>query len=146
MARTRQSGKLQCLCLLREPEQRADSCNCIFRRRVSSNAEWRRCVSRYFLVLPGASVLLTAGLDGRISNGNISGFLQANTYISGLSGGSWLIGAIAVHDFATIDTMRNDYWHLLDNLVAPSGFISLVTFYDDIYDQVQQKADAGFET
>jgi len=99
-----------------------------------------------FKVFPGPSVLLTAGLDGRISNGNISGFLQANTYISGLSGGSWLIGAIAVHDFATIDTMRNDYWHLLDNLVAPSGFISLVTFYDDIYDQVQQKADAGFET
>ena len=42
--------------------------------------------------------------------------------------------------------MRNDYWHLSDNLVAPSGFINLVTFYDDIYDQVQQKADAGFET
>jgi lysophospholipase len=91
--------------------------------------------------------ILTEGLDGRISgNGNMGGFLQANTYIAGLSGGSWLIGAIAVHDFATIDTMRNNYWHLSDNLVAPSGFISLVTFYDDIYDQVQQKADAGFET
>ena len=76
----------------------------------------------------------------------MNGFLQANTYIAGLSGGSWLIGAIAVHDFATIDTMRNNYWHLSDNLVAPSGFISLVTFYDDIYHQVQQKADAGFET
>jgi len=76
----------------------------------------------------------------------MSGFLQANTYISGLSGGSWLIGPIAVHDFATIDTMRNDYWHLEDNLVAPSGFINKVDFYTDIYDQVQQKEDAGFET
>jgi len=87
------------------------------------------------------------GLDGRIQgNGNMSGFLQANTYISGLSGGSWLIGPIAVHDFATIDTMRNDYWHLQDNLVAPAGLVTKVEFYTDIYDQVQQKADAGFET
>jgi lysophospholipase len=76
----------------------------------------------------------------------MGGFLQSMTYIGGLSGGSWLIGAIAVHDFATIDTMRRDYWHLQDNLVAPSGFIDLVTFYEDIYDQVQQKKDAGFDT
>lgn len=76
----------------------------------------------------------------------MSGFLQSMTYIAGLSGGSWLIGAIAVHDFATIDTMRNNYWHLQDNLVAPSGFINLVTFYDDLYNQVQQKADAGYDT
>ena len=76
----------------------------------------------------------------------MAGFLQSMTYISGLSGGSWLIGAIAVHDFATIDTMRSNFWHLQDNLIAPSGFISLVTFYDDIYKQVQQKVAAGFDT
>jgi len=68
------------------------------------------------------------------------------TYISGLSGGSWLVGSIAVNNFATIDTLRQNYWHLSDNLVFPSGFINQVEFYDDIYDQVQQKADAGFDT
>ena len=66
----------------------------------------------------------------------MSGFLQTNTYITGLSGGSWLIGGVAVHDFATIDTLRNDYWHLQDNLVAPSGLAN----------QVRQKSDAGFDT
>jgi lysophospholipase len=76
----------------------------------------------------------------------MSGFLQTNTYISGLSGGSWLIGAIAVHDFATIDTMRNDYWHLQDNLVAPAGLRDKISFYHDIYIQVSQKVDAGFDT
>jgi lysophospholipase len=76
----------------------------------------------------------------------MSGFLQANSYISGLSGGSWLVGPIAVHDFATIDTLRNDYWHLEDNLVLPSGFINKTRFYSDIIDQVQQKTDAGFDT
>jgi lysophospholipase len=87
------------------------------------------------------------GLDGRVSGGgNVSGFLQTMTYIAGLSGGSWLIGPIAVHDFATINTMRNDYWHLNDNLIAPSGFVNAVEFYDAIFNQVQQKADAGFET
>ena len=87
------------------------------------------------------------GLDGRIQgNGKMSGFLQANTYISGLSGGGWLVGAIAVHDFATVDTMRNDYWHLEDNLVAPAGLLNKASFYDDIYDQVEQKSHAGFDT
>jgi len=75
----------------------------------------------------------------------MSGFLQAHTYISGLSGGSWLIGAIAVHDFATIQTMMNDYWHLEDNLVAPAGFLNKISFYDDIYTEVSQKSDAGFD-
>jgi lysophospholipase len=76
----------------------------------------------------------------------MSGFLQAHTYISGLSGGSWLIGAIAVHDFATIDTMRSNYWHLQDNLVIPSGLINEIEFYTDIYNEVAQKKDAGFDT
>lgn len=75
----------------------------------------------------------------------MAGFLQAHTYISGLSGGSWLIGPIAVHDFATIDTMRNYYWHLSDNLIVPSGAVKAIEFYDAIYDEVQQKADAGFD-
>jgi lysophospholipase len=98
-------------------------------------------------IIPRFKGRLIVGLDSRINgNGNMSGFLQSMTYIAGLSGGSWLIGAIAVNDFATIDTMRNERWHLQDNLVAPSGFINLVTFYDDLYHQVQEKADVGFDT
>jgi lysophospholipase len=109
----------------------------------------------YRAMLNGAGVFQGArsrkqaniGLDSRVpGNGLMSGFLQSNTYIAGLSGGSWLIGAIAVHDFATIDTMRNDYWHLEDNLVAPAGLVAKVEFYTQIFDQVAQKADAGFET
>ena len=76
----------------------------------------------------------------------MSGFLQTNTYISGLSGGSWLVGAVAVHDFATIDILRSEYWYLEDNLVAPSGLANKTTLYTDLYDQVQQKSDAGFDT
>jgi lysophospholipase len=76
----------------------------------------------------------------------MSGFLQTNTYIAGLSGGSWLVGSVAVHDFATIDTLRTDYWHLQDNLVAPSGLANKTMLYTDIYDQVSQKSDAGFNT
>ena len=76
----------------------------------------------------------------------MSGFLQTNTYIAGLSGGSWLVGAVAVHDFATIDTLRTDYWHLQDNLVAPPGLVNKTMFYTDIYNQVSQKSDAGFNT
>jgi lysophospholipase len=76
----------------------------------------------------------------------MTGFLQANTYISGLSGGSWLVGPVAVHDFATVDILRNDYWHLQDNLVAPAGLVNKTTFYSDLYNEVQEKVDAGFDT
>ena len=76
----------------------------------------------------------------------MSGFLQTNTYISGLSGGSWLVGPVAVHDFATVDTLRNDYWHLQDNLVAPPGLVNKTILYTELYDQVKQKSDAGFDT
>ena len=68
------------------------------------------------------------------------------TYMTGLSGGSWLVGAIAVHDFALVDTLRTDYWHLSDNLVFPSGARNQSRFYIDIYTEVQQKSDAGFDT
>ena len=74
----------------------------------------------------------------------MSGFLQTMSYISGLSGGSWLIGAIAVHDFATIDTMRSNYWHLHDNLVLPSK--DLASFYEEINKHVEEKERAGFDT
>lgn len=87
------------------------------------------------------------GLDGRVmGNGNMSGFLQANVYISGLSGGSWLVGPVAVHDFATIDILQSDYWNLQVNLVAPAGLANKTKLYTDIYNQVQQKVDAGFNT
>ena len=42
--------------------------------------------------------------------------LQLATYIAGLSGGSWLVGSLAVNDFPTIFKLR-DVWSLKENIV-----------------------------
>ena len=42
--------------------------------------------------------------------------LQLATYITGLSGGSWLVGLLAVNDFPTIFKLR-DVWSLKENIV-----------------------------
>lgn len=44
------------------------------------------------------------------------GILQLATYISGLSGGSWFVGSLAVNNFPTIFELRN-IWDLTENLV-----------------------------
>ena len=44
------------------------------------------------------------------------GILQLVTYIAGLSGGSWLVGSLAVNDFPTIFVLRN-VWNLKQDLV-----------------------------
>ena len=44
------------------------------------------------------------------------GILQLATYIAGLSGGSWLVGSLAVNDFPTIFDLRN-VWNLKQDLV-----------------------------
>jgi lysophospholipase len=50
------------------------------------------------------------------------GILQLATYIAGLSGGSWLVGSLAVNDFPTILELRN-IWNLTENLVRTLTFV-----------------------
>jgi hypothetical protein len=44
------------------------------------------------------------------------GILQLATYIAGLSGGSWLVGSLAVNDYPTIFNLTN-VWNLEESLV-----------------------------
>lgn len=102
------------------------------------------------------------------AEGNIGGLLQSATYISGLSGGSWLIGSIYVNNFTTVQASLNSpvVWEFEDSIlegkpgetcatlktssrtnasiVGPEQY-SLLQYYTNIFDDVGDKDDAGYE-
>jgi lysophospholipase len=63
----------------------------------------------YRAMLNGAGVI--SAFDSRTPNstskGHIGGVLQAATYLSGLSGGSWLVGSLYVNNFTTVDMLMS---------------------------------------
>ncbi|KAF8426350.1 lysophospholipase catalytic domain-containing protein [Tirmania nivea] len=100
-------------------------------------------------MLNGAGVF--RALDSRTSKvPEFSGLMQGMNYMAGLSGGNWLVGASALNDFASIDDLRNNHWHLDKNLVTgvrgnPKKHVDGVLKYLlRIKDQVMEKAKAGF--
>jgi lysophospholipase len=81
----------------------------------------------YRALMNGAGAL--AAFDNRTANatgpGQLGGILQAATYISGLSGGSWLVGSLYVQNFTTVESIID----------ATSGFLSsLWQFNETIFE------------
>ncbi len=105
----------------------------------------------------GAGAL--AAFDSRTTNstspGHLGGLLQATTYLSGLSGGAWLVGSLFMNNFTGVPTLLSDntstVWEFGNSIFtgpATSGLqiLSTVQYYDNIYDTVNEKAEAGFNT
>ncbi len=42
------------------------------------------------------------------SNGQLGGLLQAATYLSGLSGGGWLVGSIFLNNFTSVQALQSE--------------------------------------
>lgn len=70
----------------------------------------------YRALMNGAGAL--AAFDNRTTgateSGRLGGILQASTYLSGLSGGSWLVGSLYTLNFTTVESIVD----------ATSGFLS----------------------
>ncbi|KAK9245292.1 lysophospholipase catalytic domain-containing protein [Lipomyces tetrasporus] len=106
----------------------------------------------YRAMLSGAGFLAAA--DNRTVNatdsGHIGGLLQASTYLVGLSGGSWLVGSMALNNFSSVQDIQADpvLWDLSNSLLSPKGvnITAADEFYAQVVDEVTGKADAGFET
>lgn len=94
--------------------------------------------------------------SGSTAAGGIGGLLQSSTYLAGLSGGGWLVGSIYTNNFSTVENLRDgssgsSVWKFDSSIFAgpeQSGLSILNTaeYWDDVYNQVQTKVDAGFET
>ncbi|PKI84563.1 lysophospholipase [Malassezia vespertilionis] len=99
----------------------------------------------YRAMLDGLAMV--QGFDGRNETAKqrgVGGLLQATDYVAGLSGGSWATGALAINNWATPQSMVDKFMDLKNNLIFPSD--NLVSFYLDLFHDVDDKKDAGFET
>jgi lysophospholipase len=96
--------------------------------------------------------------DSRTGNstgaGQLGGILQSATYVSGLSGGSWLLGSIYMNNFSTISNLQTEQpgsvWELENSIFeGPSDtggfhFLGAADYWTDLIEAVASKDDAGF--
>ncbi|KAJ8102736.1 lysophospholipase catalytic domain-containing protein [Lipomyces tetrasporus] len=105
----------------------------------------------YRAMLSGAGFL--AAFDARTPNatddGHIGGLLQSSTYITGLSGGSWLVTSVAINDYPTIRELQGSdtVWDLSNSILNPGGWqvAQTTAYYSQIIQEVDGKRDAGFD-
>ncbi|KAJ1566306.1 Lysophospholipase 1 [Cladochytrium tenue] len=104
----------------------------------------------------GDRALLVGGgviraMDDRIPESverGTGGILQLSSYISGLSGGSFLIGSLYTTDFQTIDYIHDHVWKLTVDTFTPTGgdYVADFGVYDEFLRDVAHKARAGYPT
>ncbi|OLL24675.1 Lysophospholipase 1 [Neolecta irregularis DAH-3] len=96
----------------------------------------------------GTYMAMDSRTDGSEQPGHLGGLLQAATYLTGLSGGSWLIGSLVVNNFTTVQRLQSTIWDFRNSIFAPFGSSNVaenVKYYEDILQAVQAKSKAGFE-
>ncbi|KAH8682344.1 lysophospholipase catalytic domain-containing protein [Xylariales sp. PMI_506] len=112
----------------------------------------------YRALMNGAGFIAAA--DSRVPGSSdaygLGGLLQSSTYLAGLSGGGWLVGSIFANNFSTVVQLRDgspgsSVWAFDSSIFEgpeESGLsiLNMAEYWVDIYDQVSQKADAGFNT
>lgn len=107
----------------------------------------------YRALMNGAGFIQAA--DSRTAgDGGISGLLEATTYLSGLSGGGWLVGSIYGNNYTTIDDLlaSEEVWQFQDSILSgpPTpddtiGVLDTASYWKALYREVQSKKDAGYE-
>ncbi|EMG49811.1 Lysophospholipase 3 [Candida maltosa Xu316] len=106
----------------------------------------------YRAMLCGAGQML--GMDGRYDDANnhgLGGLLDSATYVSGLSGGNWLVGSLVLNDWLSVKDIVNgdsQIWQLEDSILNPSGIRidKTIAYYYGLSQALQGKEDAGFNT
>lgn len=103
----------------------------------------------YRAMLSGAGALAAWDIrsDGSTADGNLGGLLQSATYLSGLSGGGWLVGSLAMNNFTSVQHSVNwaTIWQMENSIFEGPDQYSLLGYYDTILDGVSDKKDAGYE-
>ncbi|CAI4051125.1 lysophospholipase SKDI_15G1450 [Saccharomyces kudriavzevii IFO 1802] len=109
----------------------------------------------YRSMLTGAGIL--AAMDDRTEGAKehgLGGLLQSTTYLSGASGGNWLVGTLVLNNWTSVqeilDNMHNDgsIWDLSDSIVTPGGINIFKTAkrWDHISNSVESKQSVGYNT
>jgi lysophospholipase len=96
-------------------------------------------------MLEGAGVV--QAFDSRDSKLSTAGLYQALTYQGGLSGGSFLLGALSANNWPTISSIQSGLWNsgLSEGLTEPGGGLSALFNDAQILADVNAKDNAGFD-
>ncbi len=99
----------------------------------------------YRALLTGAGVI--QGLDENDSDVSTSGLYQALTYVSALSGGSWLLSSLADHNYPTVSSLLSSQWSTAfsNGLLDPTGILVVIA-YAEILNDFTAKEFAHFTT
>lgn len=109
----------------------------------------------YRSLMSGAGFLAAADARTKSSTspGHIGGLLQATTYVSGLSGGGWLVSSVFVNNFSTVEFLRDGgkdskLWRFEDSIFEgpeiEGHIFDTATYIKKIQKNVSSKQDAGF--
>ena len=83
----------------------------------------------YRAMLNGAGALAAwdARSSGSDADGNLGGLLQSSTYLSGLSGGGWLVGSLYVNNFTSVQASVNSpsFWQFDSSIFSGERASSL---------------------
>ncbi|EGR44214.1 phospholipase-like protein [Trichoderma reesei QM6a] len=103
----------------------------------------------YRAMLNGAGAIAAwdSRSPGSNDTGNLGGLLQSATYLSGLSGGGWLVGSIFTNNFTTVQGALNSgtIWQTQNSILEGPEQYSLLSYYNDIFDDVDAKDKAGYD-
>ncbi|KAH0565723.1 hypothetical protein GP486_000887 [Trichoglossum hirsutum] len=102
-------------------------------------------------LMNGAGAL--QAFDSRTNNstsaGQLGGLLEATTYLAGLSGGSWLVGSVAISNFSSVSSILNgefgSLWEFSNSVLKGPEQIGTKEYFNQIFSNVTGKSDAGFE-
>ncbi|KAH8655154.1 lysophospholipase-like protein [Tricladium varicosporioides] len=112
----------------------------------------------YRAMLNGAGFIAAADIrtENSTNVGGIGGLLQSTTYLSGLSGGAWLVGSLYANNFSTVTTLRDgspgsSVWEFGNSILKgpeSSGLsiVNVADYYNILQADVNSKANTGFET
>ncbi|KAH9451071.1 hypothetical protein MJO28_009457 [Puccinia striiformis f. sp. tritici] len=83
--------------------------------------------------------------DARTTSSPVRGVYPLATYVTGLSGGSWLVASAAANNYPPVPEMVSG-WDLEKDMVLPGGINVLrsTQFLDAIHDTVRLKQKAGY--
>lgn len=103
----------------------------------------------YRAMLSGAGQL--SALDNRTEGAwedGLGGLIESATYITGLSGGNWMLGTVAWNNWTSVQDIidQDEIWDLENSIFNPGGvnIFRTVSYWDDISDDLDDKREAGF--
>jgi len=104
----------------------------------------------------GAIAAYDQRTPGSTGTGQLGGLLQSATYLSGLSGGGWLVSSLYANNFPTVQSIVNtddttSIWQFQSSIfegpdMGNTGTSNGAAYFGEIVDQVAEKVDSGFNT